>query len=111
MLTNRISKIVFVLVVAATALLTVSMAVSTRAAGQPFQDYAQRHPGVSGLPAAILSDYYQGSDYFQRHPELSQLVKAIDTSDYYLRHPEWQLAIQMLDTSDYYLRHPELSGH
>lgn len=112
MLTNRISKIAIVIIIVATALLIASFATSP-IPSQPYQDYAQRHPGGVVVAVEVLPDN-TGSDYYGRHPKLNVPgVLIIDaTGDFYLRHPEWTIAPVTVNTegSDYFQRHPELSA-
>jgi hypothetical protein len=80
MLTNRHSKIVFVLLVAVIALLTVSFTASPKNSAT-FQYNAQRHRSEisSARPAGPI-------DYFQRHPELSNVpTRNVDTTDFFFR--------------------------
>lgn len=85
MFTNRISKIVIVVLIAAIALLTVSFAASPKAA-QPYPDYAQRHPGGIVMSAA-LSAGDASPDYYQRHRDEIRATRPVDTTDYFFRHP------------------------
>jgi hypothetical protein len=132
MTTKRISTVLLLIAVAAIALVTASFAAAPKAAAQPLEDFALRHPG--GMPASLASVIvnYAGSQYASNDPEFMRAASGIDTSDYFLRHREGlgrplssivvnyagtengrreaQIVVQAaaIDTSDYFLRHPEL---
>ena len=104
MLTNRFSKLVIVVVIAAVALLTISFTASPKA-NQAYQDYALRHPGPMIMAGNRAPDATQGSDWFQRHWAELGLSRSPDTTDYFFRHPELQVASRAVDLTDYYFRH------
>ena len=97
MLTNRLSKVVIVLLLAVIALLTASFTASPKYS-QAYQDYAQRHRSeiAAARPAGA-------TDYFQRHPELSSLPASnFDTTDFFFRQAE--VSIRGVDLTDYFFR-------
>jgi hypothetical protein len=97
MLTNRLSKIVIVLLVAVIALLTASFTASPKNS-EAYQDYAQRHRSeiVAARPAGA-------TDYFQRHPELLTVSnRNVDLSDFFFR--QASVSIRGIDLTDYFFR-------
>jgi hypothetical protein len=97
MLTNRLSKIIIVLLIAVIALLTASFTASPKNS-EAYPDYAQRHR--SEIAAARLVGV---TDYFQRHPELSSLpTRSVDTTDFFFR--QASVSVRGVDLTDYFFR-------
>ena len=110
MFTNKLSKQLLAIVIAALTLVTLSFVVAPKAS-QPYQDYALRHPGGVIIPVSGNLDP-SGSDYYQRHRELTRSATlGIGASDYFQRHPELTSSVERsMDTTDYFFRHLELQG-
>ena len=109
MFTKTLSKSLIMIVIVTIALLTVSFAASPKE-NQPYQDYAQRHPGGVIL-SEVSSVDSSNSDYYQRHRSELLAARSLDTTDYFFRHPELSASTtQSIDLTDYFFRHPELGN-
>jgi hypothetical protein len=107
MSTKILSKSLIMIVIVTITLLTVSFAASPKE-NQPYQDYAQRHPG--GVVISVVSSADSlATDYYQRHRSEILAARSLDTTEYFFRHPELRAStLKSIDLTDYFFRHPEL---